>query len=102
MKQSYLNHSKIEVFEAIKNAANSLELEVRHASLSEGIVSLYSPVGLFSFGNKIDVQISAANPSKCFLKVTSVSASPIQLIDWGKNSDIENSLINEVKNILEG
>jgi hypothetical protein len=102
MKQSTLHHSKKQVFEAVKQAATSLDLEIKNQSSADGTLTLFSNGGLFSFGNKIDVQVKISEPSKSVLKVSSVSAAEIQLIDWGTNSDLESSLIDEVKNILQG
>ena len=102
MKQSTLHHSKKQVFEAVKKAAASLDLEIKNHSSADGTISLYSNGGFFSYGNKIDVQVKITEPSKSVLKVSSESAAAIQLIDWGTNSDLESSLINEVKTILQG
>lgn len=102
MKQSTLHHSKKQVFEAVRQAAASLDLEIKNQSSADGTMSLFSNGGFLSFGNKIDVQVKIAEPKKSVLKVSSISAAEIQLIDWGTNSNLESSLIDEVKNILQG
>jgi len=102
MKQSTLHHSKKQVFEAVKQAAASLDLEIKNHSSADGTISLFSKGGFFSYGNEIDVQVKISEPSKSVLKVSSVSAAEIQLIDWGTNSDLESNLIDAVKNILQG
>ncbi len=101
MKKSTLNYSKEKIFDAVRKAATSLNLEVKNHSLTDGEISLFFNGSFFSYGNKIDVQIKYSTPSKCILQVSSVSAAAIQIIDWGTNSDLENGLINEVKNILQ-
>ena len=100
MKQSTLHHSKKKVFEAVKQAVASLDLEIENESSADGTLSLFSNGGFFSYGNKIDVQVKLSEPSKSVLKVSSQSAAAIQVIDWGTNSNLENSIINEVNNIL--
>lgn len=100
MRQSTFHHSKKKVFEAVKKAADSLELEVRNESSADGTLSLFSNGGLFSYGNKIRVEVKLSEPSKSVLKVSSESAAAIQLVDWGTNRELESSIINQVKTIL--
>lgn len=100
MKQSTLHHGKKKVFDAVKKAATSLNLEVRNESSADGTLLLFSSGGFFSYGNKIDVEVKLSEPSKSVLKVSSRSAAQIQVIDWGANSDLESSIINEVQTIL--
>jgi hypothetical protein len=102
MKQSAFHISKKKVFEAAKQAAYSLGLEIRNSSLSDGTLELFSNGGLFSFGNKIDLEIISKEPAENILKVTSISAAAIQVIDWGTNNDLETKIIEEVKTILNG
>jgi hypothetical protein len=100
MKQATIHHSKKKVFEAVKEAAAKLDLEIRDASSANGRLSLYSRGGLLSFGNKIDVEIKIADTTKSIVKVSSQSAAAIQVIDWGTNRDLEEEIIAEVKSIL--
>ena len=102
MKQSTLHYGKKKVFDAVKQAAVSLDLEIKNESTADGTISLFSNGGFFSYGNKIDVQVKLSEPTKSVLKVSSESSVAIQIIDWGTNSDLENKLIEEVKNILQG
>jgi len=102
MKQSTLHHNKKKVFEAVIKAAASLDLDIKNQSSADGTISLFSNGGFFSYGNTIDVQVKISEPTKSVLKVSSVSAAALQLIDWGTNSDLESSLIEEVKSILQG
>ena len=102
MKQTTFLYNKKKVFEAAKQAATSLELEIRSSSLEDGTLEFYSNGGFFSFGNKIDLKIISNEPTKNTLKVTSISAAAIQVIDWGTNDDLETKIIEKVKNILNG
>ena len=100
MKQSTFHCSKKKVFDAVKKAAILLKFEIVDESLIDGKLYLFSKGGLFSYGNRISVQIKSPNSAKSILKVYADSAAAIQIIDWGTNSGLENDLVTQVKSIL--
>lgn len=100
MKQLTLHFPYKKVFEAVKQASENLELEIKNASLSNKTLHLFSSGGFFSYGNKIEVEIINSEPSKSILKVSSQSAAVLQVIDWGTNANLEYELLDEVKKIL--
>lgn len=53
---------------------------------------------LISFGNKIYIQFHLERQG-CTVDVTSKSAVFLQLVDWGKNEELEDTLIKEIKAI---
>lgn len=100
MKQATLHYSKKKIFDAVKQVAVNLNIEVKKESSADGVFILFSSGGLFSFGNRIDVKVKILESSKSLLKVSSQSAASIQIVDWGTNTDLESSIINEVRNII--
>lgn len=102
MKKSTFHRSKKQVLNAVKQAAKNLDLEIQNKSEIKGTLQLYSNGGLFSYGNRIDVELTETESSRVIVKVLSESSAAIQLIDWGTNDRLEKNLIEEVKNILNG
>lgn len=101
MKTATISKPKKSVFEALKEACQKLNLNIKSADLKEGKLSIVHDGNFLSFGNIITATVTAKS-DKSILKIASESAAPIQLIDWGLNKDLEDRLIKEVKNILKG
>jgi hypothetical protein len=96
-----IHHSKKKVFDAIKHAANNLDLEIKSISTSNYTLSLFSSGGLFSYGNNIDITVTNSGTTRSIVEVSSQSVSVLQVIDWGTNLNLENKLLDELNSILE-
>lgn len=96
MKTITINQSKQALFKVLKGILSKNDLEVNYANLSQGIITAKKSSSLLSFGNDIKITIKEVSLNKCNIKVSASSASPIQLISWGVNDDIEDSIIEEL------
>ncbi|MEI9918945.1 MAG: hypothetical protein WDO14_09110 [Bacteroidota bacterium] len=99
MRTSLIHKSKPTVYKAVKTACNRLNLVIDRDDFEKGRISIYSEGDILSFGNKISISISKRGRDS-FLRISSKSAAPIQLFDWGTNKDIEEDLMEEIKDIL--
>lgn len=100
MKKSTLNHSKKIVFQAIENALAELQIEIEDYSIETGRIQAYFGGNLLSFGNNIEILVKSVNQQKTTVKVESISAAQVQLIDWGTNEKLEKKIISGIKDFL--
>lgn len=100
MKQITFHHSKKDIFNAVLQLADNLELQVNNMSLAEGTILLEHIGNLLSYGNKIDVKIKSTQENKYIVYISSRSAAVVQLIDWGTNDRFEAKIIETLREIL--
>jgi hypothetical protein len=63
----------------------ALGWQVTHSAPSEGIVTASTPVTMSTFGDNVTVHVVSVAPGQSRVDVT--SATPRQVVDWGKNRE---------------
>lgn len=97
MRSLTLNCDKKQIFSALKNIANDHSLIILHED--DKTICLQKSSSLFSFGNSVECKVYKKN-QRYIVYVRSESDTPIQIIDWGINGNIEDLLINELRSNL--
>lgn len=96
-----LQKDREEVYEAIRQAAVNLDWTVSRDELENGLIVFDYGGDLLSFGNVIEVAVRVEAELSLSIVVTSRSAAQIQLIDWGKNDELEEQIIAETRKLLQ-
>lgn len=89
-----------DVFNATIYAAKEMELEIKTKSKTDGTIILKKSGSLLSYGNIITIQLKTTSGNKTSISINSKSSATIQLIDWGTNSDLEEELMDLIKERL--
>lgn len=84
--------------EIVLDIASDLDWSIEN---DDGSISLVCEGDFFSFGNKIEVEIVPAKSENSQIKVKSKSQFAIQLFDWGKNRELEEKILKEIKDRIE-
>lgn len=87
-----------EVFDACRQALEKLDFSIETADKQNSTITASAGTSFFSWGEDIQVILERAE-GKVEVKVE--SSSKAQLIDWGRNSDNEEKIMDEIKSILE-
>lgn len=96
MESVTLHSSKEEIFKALRRIGKRLNLEQGY---SDGNTLCFEKAGsLLSYGNFVECKIYKYG-DRYKITVNSNSAS-IQIVDWGTNSNIESSIVDELRDSL--
>lgn len=98
MKTLTFKHSKEAVLKKVLTAASKLDLSVKHKT--PNVVNLRHDGGLLSFGNNITVKL-ASRGRLTKVVISSKSSSPLQVIDWSTNSNLEDDLKKTLRSLLK-
>lgn len=85
------------VFEAAKRALKKLDMKIEESDYNRATIIATTGTTWLSWGEDVQIQFFKENNG---IKVTVESKSSAQLISWGKNSDNEKNILNEIKNTL--
>lgn len=77
-----------------------MDLEIKTKSKTDGSIILNKIGNLLSYGNTITIQLKTTSSNKASIFINSESSAKIQLIDWEKNSDLEQELMDLIKDRL--
>lgn len=100
MKSTFLDTRYKESINTVKQAAYNLGFELEEQDLRNGILIYSKEANLLSFGNDIEVRIYQRDV-KTKIEVDSQSSAPFQIFDWGRNTNITESLISEIIRIAK-
>lgn len=95
MKEEKMKVSPKKLREIVFQVASDLDWSIKNEN--EELISLTYEGDLFSFGNKIEIEIIPNGRRSSQLKVKSKSQFAIQLLDWGKNRELEEEFMEEIK-----
>lgn len=96
--QKKFNNNYRKVYDACENALINLGMSAEYKNREKGIISASSSTNIFSWGETIDITITAKGTSTI---VRVESESKAQLLDWGKNEKNEENILNEIQEILK-
>lgn len=88
------------VFNTLIEVCETLDLNIEDQE--EFHLEVSSGMGILSFGNVVSISVDTVGKRSCVVEVSSKSSAPIQLIDWGTNSDLEEQILSELSTNLEG
>ncbi|MBS1652817.1 MAG: DUF1499 domain-containing protein [Bacteroidetes bacterium] len=97
MKSKTFKYPSSDVFNAVVKALKSLDMDIEEKDKNNGIIVATAGTTLLSWGNSIRVKIT---PGAGTSKVSVESESKMLQISWGKNTDYENDIIDEIGNHL--
>lgn len=93
-KQTYAQIALI-VEKAVEILGWSIDVENSHGK----VYQLKAPANLLSFGNRIVVTISTTPKRGKSVTVESTSSAQLQIIDWGKNTSLEEMFVSKIKEL---
>lgn len=85
---------------AIETSLHNLSIKIIDIDIANLVVEAKKSGNLFSFGNKVYISIREKRTGGIRIYIDAESSSPIQLIDWGANDQIESEIIAELKKYL--
>lgn len=97
MQTKFYKISYDKVFKAIETALENLEVRIEESNYKEGGIIAITGTSWWSWGEEIQIGLTKKQNGT---EITVESKSMAQLISWGKNSDNEKEIIEEVRNIL--
>jgi len=99
MVEMIFNKNYDEVFDACLKALKELEINIETSDKENKTITGNAKASFLSWGENIQIIFEKINQYSTKIKVESSSVA--QLIDWGKSSQNEESIIQTVKNIIE-
>ncbi|MCB0396895.1 MAG: hypothetical protein KDD36_09590 [Flavobacteriales bacterium] len=85
------------VFTVCKKALIELGFALEVSDFENMTITASSKTSFFSWGEDIQIILESSNTNSTEVKV--VSTSKAQLIDWGKNADNEQAIMNKIKEL---
>lgn len=76
------------------------ELDVEIEKEEDSIIVLSYSGDFFSFGNQIEIDLHEKSKNLTEIRILSKSAFPLQIIDWGTNSELEEYVYQSLKQEL--
>lgn len=99
MKRKKFNSTKKRLFETAIKAIEKMDGVITSENLPKGLIEAELPGGLFSYGNDIRISIKRTTDNHHTVSVIS-RLTGIQIIDWGTNSTIEETIIDRINSGL--
>jgi hypothetical protein len=95
MKELKLNLSKTAAFEICKTALLSCDIGIEEECPDRNFIRGSTDLSFLSFGNKIEITLTES-ARLTSITVHSKSSASLQLIDWGKNTEIEENIAKRI------
>lgn len=99
MKQKKYKYSKNKIFKVCEQALANFEAKIEVSDDKSGVIEAKKGSNLFSYGNKIVIEIDQNN-KEFEVRIYSKSIG-IQIIDWGTNQENENEIFQIIDNLLK-
>lgn len=101
MKRIYCKLTYQQVDGLIKQAVDDLDWKLLSGEAKVRIYKLKVPVNLLSFGNEVSVTVVNTAKRGKSIVTESTSAVSFQVIEWGKNSTLEELFADKIKELYE-
>lgn len=95
MKELTLTLSKASAFDICKNALSACDINIDEQSPDKNFIKGSTDISFFSFGNKIEITLTESGQNTSVI-IHSKSAAVLQLVDWGKNAELEERIAENV------
>lgn len=88
------------LFDKCKEVLKELDIRIDSIDKKEGLIEASTASSILSWGEEISIKFQQVGNKQIKILVKSVSSA--QLIDWGKNSKNEESILNKLLHKLQG
>ncbi|TWI85866.1 hypothetical protein IQ13_1035 [Lacibacter cauensis] len=95
MKELSLPIPKTTAFDICKTALTSCEIDIEEECQEKNFLKGSLNTSLLSFGNNVEISLTESGQNTTIV-ISSKSSFTFQLIDWGKNAEIEDDIAKKI------